>query len=262
MKNNQKLEQQKASKGCLIVAFDTDEVLYTKQAVEAANRVEQFLKIPVSIVTDKPLETKHDVIITPRPQNNRRAPKEKRATDWYNLVRTKLYDISPYDRTLVIDSDFYISTSNLRAVFQSQSDFLITTELYDLVKGRLYVEKIEASPIIMVWATVMIFNKSKEAHDIFELAKLVQQNYRFYSNLYNFREKPVRNDYIFSIACHLIGGYGQKSYAIKNYPLVNCDSKVKYKSYDGNKLVYYYEGLANLNSISGVDLHLMNKDEL
>jgi hypothetical protein len=248
------------SKGCLIVAFDTVEVCYTQQAIEAANRVVKHLGIPVSIVTDNvSLDTIYNKIIVERPQNNRRHPRNKSASDWYNLVRTSLYDLSPYERTLVIDSDFFISTDSLLPHLNSSRDFLIAKEIYDLTRGQKKIEKIYSSPIVMYWATVMIFNKSFEAEAIFNAAKMVESNYKFYANLYGFIAIPIRNDFIFSIACHLIGGYGIKNYGLVNYPLINCDSKIKYVSWKDEKLIYKYEGEAWINRIKNADLHLMNK---
>ena len=134
---------QNNSKGCLIVAFDTNEICYTQQAIEAADRVVKHLGIAVSIVTDNvSLDTVYNKIIVERPQNNRRQPRNKQASDWYNLVRTKLYELSPYDRTLVIDSDFFISTDALLPHINSSRDFLISKEIYDLTKGQKKIEKI------------------------------------------------------------------------------------------------------------------------
>ena len=254
---------QNNSKGCLIVAFDTNEICYTQQAIEAADRVVKHLGIAVSIVTDNvSLDTVYNKIIVERPQNNRRQPRNKQASDWYNLVRTKLYELSPYDRTLVIDSDFFISTDALLPHINSSRDFLISKEIYDLTKGQKKIEKIYASPIIMYWATVMIFSKSFEAAAIFDAAKMVENNYKFYANLYGFIATPIRNDFIFSIACHLIGGYGIKNYGLVNYSLINCDSKIKYISWKNEKLIYKYNGDACVNRIKNADLHLMNKDQL
>ena len=108
----------------------------------------------------------------------------------------------------------------------------------------------------------MIFSKSFEAAAIFDAAKMVENNYKFYANLYGFIATPIRNDFIFSIACHLIGGYGIKNYGLVNYSLINCDSKIKYISWKNEKLIYKYNGDACVNRIKNADLHLMNKDQL
>lgn len=261
--NKLEYEQPNSSKGCLITAFDTVEYSYTKLAVEAADRVEKYLNLPVTIITDQLIETQHSQLIVDRPANNKRYPMGKPPSDWYNLIRTSLYDLSPYDRTLVIDCDLMLATNNLKSYVDSIADFLITGNIYDPKLGLpTYQLQIGKSQIAMTWATIMIFNKSEEAHAIFEMAKLVQNNYAYYSNLYGFLPSPIRNDYIFSIACHLIGGYGLKSYTI-NFPLVNCNKQVEYKAWDNNQLTYQYvDNKIYLNKIKSVDLHLMNKDQI
>jgi len=250
------------SEGCLIVAFDTAEVNYTQQAIEAANRVKKYIGIPVTIITDD-ATLDYNKIIVERPINNKRGFINNPPRDWYNLVRTQLYDLTLYDRTLVIDSDFYISTNSLLPHIKSSRDFLMAKEIYDIApRGKTKIEKIHSSPIPMYWATVMIFNKSSEAMTIFEMAKSIQKHYAYYAALYGFHTKPIRNDYIFSFACHLAGGYGLRDYGLKNYPLINCDGRSEYISWKDNKLVYYYEGRQWANRLSNVDLHLMNKDQL
>ena len=115
----------------------------------------------------------------------------------------------------------------------------------------------------MMWATVMMFDRNDEARSIFECAKNVEKHYEYYSLLYGFRAMPIRNDFIFSIACHIMGGYGHKSYALKNYPLVNCDNTIAYDSFESDKLIYKYErGKIYGNRFKNIDLHLMNKDQL
>lgn len=249
------------SKGCLIAAFNTEEINYTQQAIESAERVKKYLNIPVTIVTDDNTLS-YEKLIVERPANNKRSSLNNAPKDWYNLIRTQLYDLSPYDRTLIIDSDFYISTNNLLPHILSSRDFLITKDIYDVALGNVKIEKIISSPLPMYWATVMIFNKSNEAMTIFEIAKHVQKHYAYYAALYGFHTKPIRNDYIFSIACHLAGGYGLRDYGLKNYPLINCDKRVEYVSWKNNRLIYYYEGNQWINRLSNVDLHLMNKDQL
>lgn len=252
--------QKENIKGCLIVAFNNEKHNHVSMAVSAADRVVKHLNIPVTIVTDDSTidigqHTRH---IVEKPVANLR-----KDFTWYNLSRTQLYDITPYDRTLIIDSDYYICTDNLLPHINGSTDFIMTRDVYNVRTGTVERYKLGNTQIDMYWATVGIFNKSKEAHNIFEMAKHVQKHYVYYSELYGFKRIPVRNDYIFTIACHLMGGYGLKDYDFKNYPLVNCDNFVKYMSFDNDKLIYQYESTKLCASkLEKLDLHLMNKDQL
>jgi hypothetical protein len=251
------------SSGCLISAYDTEDFSYTRLANEAADRVVKYLGLPVSIITDKQFDTTHNIIIQDRPENNRRRPNAGKSVDWYNLNRTNIYNITPYDRTLLIDCDYFLNSDALLPHVNSGADFLISSEVYNPITGKVGVERLGQTHIPVCWATVMIFNKCDETKLIFDIANLVKENYDYYASLYEFYPRPVRNDYIFSIACHLAGGYGMKSYALQNYPIINCNSSIKYISWDGNKLIYQYNGdNPYKNRLQSVDLHLMNKDQL
>jgi len=253
------LDQQKISKGCIIAAFNTDSYDYIGDAVLAGERVNRHLNLPVTIITDvSDIMSEHDVITVPKPADN---PRLKQ--NWYNMNRTQLYDLSPYDRTLLIDSDYFICTDTLSAHMDGSADFIMAREVYNPVTGEITTHRVGESALPMYWATVTIFNKSAEASLIFELAKHIQKHWEYYSAYYRFRASPMRNDYIFSIACHLAGGYGQKDYGFVNYPLVNCDSNVKYTRFLDDQLVYEYAGKSlSRNKLTNMDLHLMNKDML
>jgi len=249
---------QNNSKGCCIYAYNTDKIDYFNQAVEAADRVNHYLGLPVTIFTNEQKETKHNVIITELP-----TPNYKQRNIWHNRSRTGSLDNSPYSKTLVIDSDYFLCTNILASHFESQSPFLIAQEIYNPLYGHKNILRIGKTHIPMMWATVMIFDKSSEARAIFECAKIVEEHYQYYSQLYGFHYASVRNDYIFSIACHLMGGYGNKSYALKNYPIINCGIETSYVEFKNNKLIYKYNnGKICGNYFENVDLHLMNKDQL
>jgi len=246
--------------GCLIAAFDNENYIYFDMAVIAADRVVKHLNIPVTIVTDRIDGNigQHKRIIVEKPGNNWRSDD----STWRNLIRTKLYDLSPYDRTLIIDGDYFICTPNLLPHLNSSADFIMTKQVYNLTNHKLESFKLGNTRIDMYWATVCIFNKCNESHRIFEMAKHVQEHYRYYGTIYEYRRVPIRNDFIFSVALHLMGGYGMKDYSFKNYPLVNCDAKVDYDRFEDDKLVYrYVTDKAYANSIKNIDLHLMNKDQ-
>jgi len=252
------------SKGCLIAAFDNENHIYFDMAVTAADRVSKHLKIPVTIVTDRNDGDigQHTCISIEKPGGNWRTNNGKDYS-WHNLIRTDLYDLSPYDRTLIIDSDYSICTDNLLVHINSSADFIMTRDVYNVRTGKVERYKLGNTQIDMYWATVSIFNKSKVAKNIFSMAKHVQKHYLYYSELYGFHRSPIRNDFIFTVACHLMGGYGLKDYGFKKYPLVNCDNFVKYISFDNDKLIYQYETTKLCaNKLQNLDLHLMNKGQL
>ena len=251
------------SRGCLIAAFDNENHIYFEMAVAAADRVAKHLKIPVTIVTDRTDGDahNHNRIIVEKPGGNWRSINSTDYT-WRNLIRTQLYDLSPYSRTLIIDSDYFLCTPNLLPHLNCAKDFIMTKQVYSPVNCKTETFKLGNTQIDMYWATVAIFNKCEEAQSIFEMAKHVQEHYEYYSTIYEFRRVPIRNDFIFSVAIHLMGGYGMRDYGFNNYPLVNCDAQIDYEKFEDDKLVYrYVTDKVYANSIANVDLHLMNKGQ-
>jgi len=249
---------QNNSNGCIIFAYNTDKIDYFNQAVASADRVNHFLNLPVTIFTNEERTAKHNIVLTEIPKKN-----YKQRNIWYNRSRTSAFDQTPYNKTLLIDSDYFLCTDMLKYHFDSQSPFLITQQVYNPKTGQKAIFNVGKTHIPMMWATVMIYDKSQESQQIFEMAKIVEKHYDYYSKLYGFHHASIRNDYIFSIACHIMGGYGRKSYALKNYPIVNCNSEISYQSWNNNKLVYKYNsGKVFGNYLNNMDLHLMNKDQL
>lgn len=246
------------SNGCIIFAYNTDKIDYFHQAEIAADRVAEHLNLPVTIFTNQPRESKHNVILTETPSKN-----YKQRNLWYNRSRTGAFDLTPYSKTLVIDSDYFINTDNLLPHLNSQKPFLIAQEVYNPKTGKKIIYNLGSSKVPMMWATVMIFDHSDESKSIFEFAKIVEKHYHYYSKLYGFHHASIRNDYIFSISCHIMGGYGTTSYALKNYPLVNCNIEIAYEKFDNDKLIYkYHNEKVYGNKLQNLDLHLMNKDQL
>jgi hypothetical protein len=245
-----------SSKGCCIFAFNTDEVDYIGHAVLAADRVNRYLDMPVTIISNQEIRGGHGNIVIDAPVRNIKLRKQ-----WFNLARTQALELTPYDRTLVLDSDYMLFSDTLQAHVDSTVDFIMTKQLYDPTTGNLTVNQLGKSHLPVYWATVMIFNKGIQARQIFATAQLVQKHYAYYAALYGFVDTPIRNDFIFSIACHIAGGYGQTDYGFVNYPLVNCDSRVEYVELRPDGLVYdYIKGERYRNRITNMDLHLMNKD--
>jgi hypothetical protein len=57
-----------------------------------------------------------------------------------------------------------------------------------------------------LWATVIRFDKTKRAEQIFNSLKMVQHNYDHYANLHGFVPSPYRNDYAITLATRIADG--------------------------------------------------------
>jgi hypothetical protein len=108
--------------GALIFAHNNASVDYVKLAVFAAERVKHFLNIPVSIATDSkdwllkmyPDHPFDQIIdITTESTNHKLfydGSLDFKSLEWKNLSRFRAFDITPYDKTLVLDSDYILNS--------------------------------------------------------------------------------------------------------------------------------------------------------
>lgn len=260
------------SRGVLIFAFNNDKLDYFKQAVWVADRVEKFLGLPTTIVTDKNSvgETKHNVAIKEpivASKRNFDISKENLVDEWYNANRFQAYDVSPYDETIVIDSDYIVNSDQLNLLFESPNNFLCHRDVYDVAnKNSLKpYQTFGQVKFPHYWATVLFFRESEEAERIFDLIQMIKDNYTFYSKLYKFPSHPFRNDYAVSIAMSIL--YGHRLSAIPtipwNLPTAVTDIRVSQLSEDEFELIYdkhYRNKIRPMRTIiKGQDFHCLNK---
>jgi hypothetical protein len=236
--------------GAVILADNTEKFDYIKLANLTADRVRSNLNIPVEIIT------------TDSKENKRLYKNEK--VEWRNLSRTSVYSLTPFDRTLVIDADYFVNTDTLLSHINASFDFAIAKDIYDPATGNKYIQTMGKSKIEQLWATVIIFNKSLIAENIFTMADHVLEHYPYYAKLYSFNTFPKRNDYAFTIACHLMGGYGQTDFSLKNFHLVNCDFNTNIETINSNDIVISYNKIEGKKHIQRVksDLHIQIKIKL
>ena len=205
--NRLKLGLLKMSSGAVIIANNTPEIEYLRMARVAARLVTKHLNIPVALITDNEVSYLEfeKVIVVPRGNNNTRTTmmgSTHQTMNWYNLGRTDVYDLTPWDRTLVIDADFFVKTDALKSHMSASFDFGIAKDIHLPNDGKTNFTFVSKTRIPHMWATVMIFNKSNQAESIFAIAKHVIKHYKTYAKIYDFEERYIRNDFAFSIACH------------------------------------------------------------
>ena len=148
--------------------------------------------------------------------------------------------------------------NSLQWLFQSDKELLCHNTVYDITgKESLIDEKmLHWSSIPMLWATVIYFTKNDTAREFFNLVKLVQDNYQYYYNLYNFKSGPYRNDYAISIAYNLLS---LEHYIID--PLFTLPSQFTLEDVrEDGTLVHNADG--EIAYIKNTNLHFMNKHSI
>jgi len=259
------------TRGVLIFAFNNTKLNYFKQANWVADRVKQFLNLPTTIVTDeKSLGTKHNIIIK-KPESlckrNFDTSIDNFTADWFNASRFQAYNISPYEETIVIDSDYIVNSDQLNLLFHSPYDFLCHRHVYDVANNNNLVDDqiFGDTHFPHYWATVIFFRKAEFAKIIFNLIEMVKDNFEFYGKLYKFRTDLFRNDYAVSIALGI--AYGHRFDAVPTIPwmLPTATTSIiaEQISNDSFRLMYdkhYRNKNRIMNSvITGHDFHCLNK---
>lgn len=268
--------------GALIFAHNNAGIDYTKLAIYCANRVKKFLDIPVSIVTDNPKwlysmypdhPFEHVIEIETEEAGQKLfydGAMASRKLEWKNLSRNRSYDITPYDKTLVLDSDYLINSDVLKIALERDDNFQIYKKSFDLAGWRntSSFERVNAYSIPFYWATVFIFKKNFLTQAFFDLVSYIKQNWLYFRVLYSIDNTIFRNDYAFSIAIHIMNGKqfgdfaielpGTMAYLLDKDILVSADGNtIKFLAEKQNHLGEYIAG-----KIENIDVHVMNKVSL
>jgi hypothetical protein len=272
------------TQGVLIFAFNNSEVDYVELAIYAAKRAKQFLNKPVSLVTDsvdwlyKTFPDDVDVfdkIIESVDTTTQVKKFYDGANNYSNLVwknsnRANCFDLSPYDETLVIDSDFIINSPFLRYCWDQSHDFLIYNKYNDLASWRDTSEfdYINQFSIPFYWATVFFFKKTVTTNHFFTLIEHIKNNWVYYAKLYRVPSTRYRNDIAFSIAIHMMNGFTTGNFAKPianklNY-ILDRDILVSASNSKMTLLVNKENTVDQYTAISTnfLDIHVMNKQSL
>lgn len=272
------------TQGVLLFAINNDKIDYVKQAIYCAKRVKEYLELPVALVTNSksylqttyPFYTNYidDVIVVP----NTHVDQVRTFYDgnfyskkliWNNFSRPDAYSLTPYQKTLVLDTDLILCNNQLKNVFNTTDDFLIYKEFAEVALGRSLqpFNRVSDKSIDLVWATGFYFVKSPKMDMFFELVKHIQQNWEFYKLTYQIAQPVYRNDYAFSIAIHIMNGFKKEEWPNalpgKVYFVSDKDAVSKI---DNDTLVVVADKVNDIESfgvkLTGKNIHVMNKFSL
>ena len=235
------------SKGVVLFASNTDTVDYVAIAHRAERLINHYLDLPVTIVES-----------LQNTKNKRYNIDSGRFESWNNKGRGTAYELSPYDQTLLIDSDYLIFDNNLLKILDTLQD-------YTIAKQNKFIDG--SQPRMMgkyslptLWATVIAFNKTARSQALFDLVKRIERNYPYYWRLYNVDATNFRNDFAFTIADNILNGYTQDTRNYLPWPIVTVNRPIQRLSLEKNR--FFLETNDQGYVLPKQSLHVMSKEYL
>ena len=272
------------TKGVVLFASNNSMTNYLKQANWLAYRIRKYLDLPTTLITDDDVKNKFpeyidnfDCIINVDTLKSQYANRRyhdgsiaNRVLPFNNGNRALAYDLSPYEETIVMDTDYVIANSLLNSCFDQKQDFLIYDTATHLgnYSDNIEFKNISDTSVKFYWATVFFFRKTETNKIFFDLIKHIQENYLHYRSVYQFKSNVFRNDFAFSIAIHIMNGYQKGNFAGKlpGKHFYIIDKDVLHRLQDDEFTVMIEKpnrlGEYNLAKIKGSNLHVMNKFSL
>ncbi len=273
------------NKGVLLFAHNSKDVDYAMLAIISGGLAKKNLNVPVSLVTDSSTvewmkasnnyETAQQIfdqiILTDRPitENRRKLHDGNASSDipFINANRYSAWNLTPYDRTLLIDVDFLILSNRLSEYWDCEEDIMISKSINDIsLQKRIgYHDRyISDTGVHLYWATTVMFTKNEKSRVLFNLVKSIKDDYQLYGDIYSFNTRQYRNDIAFSIAKHILDCF--------NTDFTNClppvmsaiDKDVLADVIDDRLLILINENANNFTALTvkGTDVHIMNKQSV
>lgn len=214
-------------KGVCFFAYNNDQLDYVRMALLAGRYVKKYLGLPVCLITNEGseawleqsnpkelVEEVFDYIITTNDemkQNHRRhydSPWTEFSAQFNNSNKHKIYEYSPFEKTLLLDIDYIVKSDSLLKYFDSEHGVCMFDNALTL-RNELPADRerfLYDAGVKMWWSTVVYFDRSKFSEMFFNTWAHIADNYEFYQYLYNFPSKLFRTDYCVSIAVHILSG--------------------------------------------------------
>lgn len=226
MKKNKKTQSE--TTGVCLFAYNNTEINYAKIAYLCALSVKKYMKhnttaIIVDYGTEAYLNSQfsteqldrafdyiiaHDVTPVKNTRVNHDSPYTTFNSQFTNHNKHQIYEYSPFDRTLLIDTDFVIANNSLDGIFETERELAMYDTAINLRNDLPLAPEIRLHPggINMWWSTVVYFRKTPFAKLFFDMWEHIRDNWDFYKFRYGFPGHMYRTDYAASIAVHIMNG--------------------------------------------------------
>tara|TARA_X000001036_G_scaffold7654_3_gene6886 strand:- start:4458 stop:5375 length:918 start_codon:yes stop_codon:yes gene_type:complete len=235
--------------GICMFAYNNQELDYIKFASLASRYAKHYMNgIKVALITDEgtenwlnetksqqEIQSLFDYIIinnVPHEMNMRKhmdSPWTEFNAQFTNTNKHKVFELTPFKKTLLLDTDFLIMNDFYEYLFKT--DIPVGMHRYaEYIGGEHpYVNEITLNEggIQHWWSTIVYFDQSEQSKIFFDMWAHVKEHWEYYSLLYQFPKSLFRTDFCVSIAAHLMNGFTTEEFVhdYLNTPLLNMDQK-------------------------------------
>lgn len=245
-------------KGIILFSFNTPECEYSRITEKCIELLRIHCPdIPIVVVGDKIIKSANWTILSDDPPSN--LHNLDGLKQWKNLARVDAYELSPFERTVVIDSDYLVYDDCIMKLFESNQSVLAHRSWCDLNYLNVSNLPIGKSLLDMLWATVLMFDKSTEVKQMFTHWYDIIKNYQYYAGLFGLNKRMVRNDHAFTLAMAKIQNYGPVDHAIIPWDIITANQNIEVKKISNNEIVLEDQhGEFTVNQ----SIHILNKESL
>lgn len=194
-------------KGFLLFAYNNESIDYIKLATWVSARLKKYYNLPVCLVTDNNKLSQNtdtfDYIIFSNCTTDQKKLYGDKSLTFRNINRSQSWDVTPFEETIVLDTDIFICSNSLNTLWNSNLDVAVCKNCID-VFGRNWAETqyINTTGIEFYWASICYFKKNAESKIFFDYCKQIAENYDTYQKEFNLKDPALRNDHVWSIASH------------------------------------------------------------
>jgi hypothetical protein len=273
--------------GFMMFAYNNEQLDYTQLALVAAYAIKKYMpRYPVVLVTNQAsldhciyvhgrelMDAAWDQIIITNPayEKNTRLHYDGAYysfnAQFTNTNKHDIYNLSPFEETILIDTDYLCGNDNLSTLFGGQHDVAMYSQAKNLRYEEPYFKEcwLHHAGIRMWWSTVVYWRKSEEAQHFFNVWSEVKDNWDYYRFLYKFPGTLYRTDYAASIAAHLCDGWQDGGFigSIPNYMRFQNQRDDIVEVRGPNRWVMFSnlpeEWKNVVVEIANEDVHMMNK---
>jgi len=214
--------------------------------------------IPVAVAGFPVMNADGNYVNVKKFENNRKVFGNQ-AKPWHNLSRVQAYELSPFENTIVLDTDYMATSNALEKLFDCDQPLQMHRAWYDIRNTTVENIRMGKSELDMFWATVLKFRKCDQVAKFFTLWQSVLHNWKYYADLYYISKHIVRNDFAVTIALHQLNNHNDCSHCEIPWPIHTTRDMISVQGLTRDK-IFLFDNHGQFTV--KFDCHILNKESL